>query len=421
MTRRLRSLHTPKPASTTPHGGDRAFFARRFGLLLGAALAVQVGCSSEDGPADTGTGDSGVHPDAVVIDEPDTGVMPRDGGLRDAAPAPDAAMYCTTNDEVRVGGVEVAVGAASAQTVAGGGRPDILCQRPTPGTFNDPMFVRGCLEVIGGAPSPAELAALDIAVFPATDLAGAPVDPTFDPDTGADRQPNERVETTFDIDTNVPASACASQVQVEIGFDAPSANALLTEREYTIRVRTASAAGSIWATHYLTGTIGRNDNISRIGGGECSTQNCYFRVNLTLLRQSTLTAFVNGAGAAIPGATNLDDGLGAGYAVLELDDCNGNRMTHAVAGAAPAPLADGYVSGSMLDTAAVDSTADALYVALGFTGMTANTTAGQEVTIAVGADRSGACTEEFAGTPITVYPDAITVLQISREHALRSR
>ncbi|MCK6545794.1 hypothetical protein L6R52_07995 [Myxococcota bacterium] len=390
-------------------------------FLVTGTLVTHVACSDDSGGAD-----AGFNPDAAPMDASapyDSGVMDsgaRDSGVRDASTPRDAGFECIENDSVQVGATTVRVGATSMPTLASGASADLSCEVPTMGTFSDPIFLRGCLNVVGAAPSAAELAQLDVAVFKAFDAENAPVDPSFDPATFVDRQPDARIPLDIELDTTV--STCPSGVQFTMGLDAPVSAALGTETEYVLRVRTATTTGAaVWATAYYPGLIARNGAIESTLPGECTTQSCYAVYNVTVMRASTLATFAGQATPAIPGAADLEDGRGAGYGLIETFDCNSIPMQYATAGFSPTPLADGYVAGAALDLAATESAASGLYLALGFTSQTAANDQPLAVTGAVGADSVGACTEEFAGRVVTVYPDSITVLRTSRENVLHDR
>lgn len=392
-------------------------------FLVTGTLVTHVACSD-----DGGSTDAGFNADAAQVDASapyDSGVLDsgaRDAGSRDASAPRDAGFECTENDSVQVAGTTVRVGASSMPTLSSGAGADLACELPTMGTFSDPIFFRGCLNVLGTAPTESELAQLEIAVFKARDEESEAVDPSFDPETFVDRQPTARIPAQIGVNTNVAQAVCASGVQFDIGLDAPTATALATETEYVIRVRTATTTGAaVWATTYYPGVIARNGAIESTLPGECTTQSCYAIYNLTVLRASTLAAFVGQATPAVPGGADLEDGRGAGYGLVEAYDCNSIAMQYAVAGFSPSPLSDGYITGTTLDLAAAETSASGLYLALGFSSQTAANDQALAVTGAVGADSAGACTEEFAGRVVTVYPDSITVLRTSRENVLHDR
>src|SRR5258706_8756877 len=115
-------------------------------LLATSAIAVNTGCSS-DNSSDGGT-DSGIHDDAFVVegDGGGTDAIPHDIGPRPDVGPFDGGHFCAANDSVQVGATNVHVGAASMVTLStGGNRADTSCSKPMMGAFNDPMFLRGCL------------------------------------------------------------------------------------------------------------------------------------------------------------------------------------------------------------------------------------------------------------------------------------
>jgi hypothetical protein len=399
------------------------------GLALFASFALNVACS-DDGGNDAGvTTDSG-NPgrDAEATDSgPDGGGLPDSGPRADVGPV-DGGHFCTTGGEVSVNDVDVRVGEASMPGKTPTGMfSDVACRRPTAGAFNDAIFLRGCVTFLGDAPTQAERMqlesnpTLEIALFPARDQGGNPVDPSFDFTTGADRSPSEKLELEVDFDTSVSAAVCPSQVQVDIGFDAPTTNAISTEVEYILRVRSSTATGDLWATMYYFGVIARNDSITRIGGGECTAQTCFSRLNFTVARRSALQMLAQQQATPIPGANNLSDGLGSGYSLVEALDCDNTPIRYAVAGFAPAPLNDGYFSGTTFDPAAMETGAEGMYMALGFPGQAATSSMAIDAVAAVGVQRDPTCTEEFAGQMIQIYPDSISVLRTGRENVLHQR
>lgn len=398
----------------------------RTALCLLLPAAVVAACDDSGGNADGGAGpaDSGVAPamDAEVADAGRADMGIRDVGIRDAT-VPDASAFCAVNDRIAVGQTQVQVGSASmpARSPSGSAASTgCIDRRPTMGEFAVTLYLSGCLNIVGGggAPTQGELNALEMSIFPEKDALGEKVDPSYDFVTGADRAPNERLELPLVIDTQVAPAVCASGMQYTLGFDVPASNALFSETFYVVRTRTATGAAAVWMTQYHTGIIARNDQVRGAALDRCTTMSCFLRRNLSLVRTAVVTSLVQNAQMPVPGGANLGDGRGTGYALVEANDCGDAPVHYAVAGFSPEPLNKGYFLSSGFDPLATESDPLGLFAAIGFPGQSATSSAALPVTAAVGLSSTGACTEEFGGGVIDVYPDSITAFRSGRETTL---
>lgn len=396
---------------------------------IGAACAVfAFACSSSEDnndagvAADAGGGnpDATENADATITDlgRADTGIPRPDAG------ADAGAYYCTTAGQIAVGRTEVNTGESSAPATHADDSPaDLSCLATSvePLPFGVPIFIRGCFNTAGTGLTQAELDQIEVAVFPAS-VAGVEVDPSYDFVTGADHEPNRRLGVGWDFDTSVAENVCPSRVQLQIGFNASGAASLQSEAEYIVRVRTASAAPALVVpTTYYMGLIVRNVNIAGapIELDLCNTQQCFLRHNFNAIRASELTAITAAAAAPVPGAANLRDGLGAGYAMIETHDCADLAMAHAVAGTNPSPLNDLYIAADgSPDFAATETSGFGLYLGAGFPGQSATASTAIDVVGAVGAARDETCTEELGGRAFTVFADSVSVLRSGPETVL---
>jgi hypothetical protein len=389
-------------------------------LFFGAAVLASSACSDED-PA---SADGGTVAQMDAADDYDGGIdagRPDSGLLRPEAGVDAGVHHCTTGDNINFSGAEIAVGAASTQALnPQEGVSDLSCLDVEPDDleFQVAIFIRGCVTPIGAALTRANLDSLEVAVFRARD-GNTMVDPSFDAVSGSDHRPDQKIDVGASFDSTIATSVCASGVQLEIGFN-ETGTVLRSEEEYIVRIRTATAAPQqVAPPTYYFGVIGRNDNL---GGAPleldlCSASQCYLRHNFVLPTTSALSAAITAAPTPVPGSANLRDGLGAGYGIVEANDCDGIPMTHAVAGFNPAPINDGYV-GDMVNAAATETTDRGLYIGLGFPGQAATASTAIQVAAAVGAKRDDSCTEEFAGSVIVVFPDSVSVYRSSSQTVL---
>lgn len=382
-----------------------------------AALLFAVGitaCSSEDTP------DAGSQPDAS---EPlDLGVaMLPEAGRPDAQTRPDsgvmdASVECIMNGAFRVDGTSVTVGETTARPVNRAGASAVLgCRRPSL-NIGAPMRMQGCLSFVGAAPTSAELAQLEIAVFNAVDTNGMPVDPTYDPATGADRSPLERIspDVVFTVEPNV----CPRGVRMVMGRDALGANALRTDVEYIVRTRSATttAGEPLFVDQYNFGVRVLSDALEAGGASldGCTPQVCSGRSDFVIARRHALHLIGGMTGRAIEGFANLSDHVGSGHALIQASDCTGLTMSNAAAGFAPAPAATTYLTSGLAHGggATVTSTVG-LLLGLGFTGTT--TTSPRVITGAAAVSTTGMCAEPYAGRTFPVYPDAISLVRLGRD------
>lgn len=389
-------------------------------LICGLGLAA---CSGDDTSTDTGGGGGG----ATDAGRPDTGPIFPDATV-DAGPRPDSGVvdsgtgprrYCLDNGNASIERTAVPVAAASAPASLGSGEDAVLSciDQPFPTGVDGQITFVSCMRVVGtsSVPSQAALDALEIAVFLESDpRTGQPNDPTFDPTTGADRQPAARIEPDVVIDRNSPN--CAGGVQVEIGRNAIGTNAVRSTLPYVIRMRTLTSSTAPgprqWATVYNTHIIVPPDAVTGGQIGNCTAQACSGVVNLVAVEAASLSSIVQASGANPAGASDLNDQVGDGYAMLRVADCGGVPLVGATGGFSPAPGALGYLTrGAWSNAMATD--ADGLVVGVGFTGT--SSLAPAQVTGAAGVIReAGACTETYGGARFSVYPDAITVLPVGR-------
>lgn len=400
-----------------------------FGILaLGlAGVALTSACGSDGEKTDGGlAADTGTpRPDAGFAF--DAG-PPADTGPRPDAGQRDAGYYCATNNEVAVSGTRVAVNPATMPpTGPENAAATVSCIDDTPPVgIRAPVRLRACLEFIGGtgAPTAAELAELQIAVFSAKDIDGNTVNPSFDRTTGLDRATVGRIRPDIVIDSHVAQTVCRSGVRAEIGRGTVGDDGVKTDVAYTIRVRGSTAAAArTWIPTYFFNAIARADNLEPGSSSAqfCTPDTCSVRLDVYAIRQSAVAEMQTaGGGAALMGAQDLNDGLGSGHAIIQAYDCQNVPMTNAVAGYSPAPVIKGYVNADRhLDPAAMRTAGLGFYVGLGFTG-TSSATPGQ-VTAAVGVARGAACTEEFGGGKIAIFPDSFSVFRSGRETPLHGR
>jgi hypothetical protein len=401
-----------------------------FGTALLVALVSACGSSNK---SDGGAGTDGSSEDTGGIDGGLDGgsldVIPGDVGHHDGS-TPDATRYCAINNEIDVAGTNVAITPVTSQPTSAGNAAAVSCidQPPMMFNFTAPIYIRGCMTAVGSTINDSDVntnranPSINVAIFSAKTATGA-VDPSFDPATGLDRQPSQRLPVGFSID-HVPVTAsCMSGYQLSIGFGVALDKAIQSQTDYIIRVTSTSAASQIWAATYYYGVHVPNDDVILTGAatlGECDATKCRMLKNFNVFKSATLSQWVSQAVTPVPGATNLADGKGAGYGVIETYSCADLPMKNAVAGFSPVPLNAGYTSAGAFMSSLMASTDDGLFVALGFMGQTANDTASTSVTGAVGINRGGSCTEEFGGEAVRVFPDSISVIRSGKTTVLHN-
>lgn len=395
-------------------------------LLALLAPLTFAACSGEDEPTDGGTTptdaafDGGVTTDTGVTD---TGV--RDTGT-DAGPQDTGGptTYCAQgNTRVEVEGQTVTIDQATMAARNRQGPADLDCiASPYPlASFQNEFCDSECLVFMGATPTTQQVQALQFAVFNRFD-GDRPVNAGFDPATGQDVERGQRVNVSARL-KQVATTICESGWQVDLGFRDQGEDWLLAEQEYVVRVRSSSVAAA-WPTQYHV-LIRRNDAVPANGlcdSVESRVPDRNYRFSLVTLPM--LNEAIGEAGASVPGSTNLFDARGHGYLMASIQDCNsrgGLTIENATAGTAPAPIGDFYPEVDFTLESGRRTTANGLYLAAGFTGMTATSSTPFDVRLAVGVDRGNQCTEEFGGTVVQVYPDAITVLRANRETVLHQR
>lgn len=394
-----------------------------FALLAPLTFAA---CGSDDPVADVGTTipdsgfDGGVTTDSGFDSgvSPDTGV---DSGVTDTG-AP--LTYCAQGDtRVTVDGEAVSIDRATAAATNSQGEADLDCiDDPYPrAPFQYEFCDSECLTFLGPAPTVQQVQALQFAVFNRFD-SGRPVNAGFDPVTGEDFESERRVNVSARL-KQVQAAICPSGWQVDMGFLDRGEAYLLAEEEYVIRVRSSSVAAA-WPTQYHV-FIRRNDAVTpnalcdSVDARVPDRNNTFPLVTLPMLAEA-----IGEAGASVPGSNNLFDARGHGYLLTSIQDCNsrgGLVMQNATAGTLPLPIGDFYPEPDYSLESGRGTTTNGLYLAVGFTGMTATSSTPFDVRLAVGVDRGNQCTEEFGGTGVQIYPDAITFLRASRETVLHDR
>ena len=190
-----------------------------------------------------------------------------------------------------------------------------------------------------------------------------------------------------------------------------------------VRVRSSSVAAA-WPTQYQV-YIRRNDAVT--AGALCDSLDARIpdRNNtFPLVTPAMLAEAIGEAGASVPGSTNLFDGRGHGYLLTSIQDCSsrgGLVIQNATAGTLPLPIGDFYPEPDYSLESGRGTTTNGLYMAVGFAGMTATSSTPFDVRLAIGVDRGNQCTEEYGGTHVQIYPDAITFLRANRELVLHDR
>ena len=198
-----------------------------------------------------------------------------------------------------------------------------------------------------------------------------------------------------------------------------------SETFYTIRVRSSSTSVA-FPTTYLYRHIRRNDQ----GTNSTACQAIEERIpqrdfTFPVVPPNLVAAGVQASTSPIPGSADLRDGLGAGYAMIEVRDCaagSGVRVMSATAGTLPRPTASFYPGEDFALGANRATTGRGLYFALGFPGLTASSSTGISVSAGVGLLRNeNTCTEEFGGVVMPVFPDGVTFVRANRENVIHGR
>lgn len=379
--------------------------------LLPLACALATGCGGTDTPAD-----SGMEADAGVAD---MGFLPQvDAGFPDAESRPDAGPrdsghYCVEGDQITVGTKHVMIGSTSTvPTNPQGTRSSMTCIATRPNlSIGAPVRLRGCVSFIGTRPSQAELDELEIAVFPAQ-LNAQPVDPTYNPATGADRTPAARIRPSV---SKSFAQNCEHGVEVEIGRDTTGVNGLVTDIPYTIRVRSSSVAGNTWLDSYHFNVAARSDFLEQGSSSidRCTPQTCSARLNMILVKKAAFADLA--ARAGVPNLGSLDDHSGPGHVLIQANDCQDIPMRRAIGGFSPVPAETRYLTGALglPMPAATETSTSGVILGLGFAGT--SSAAALSVAGAVALSRDLACTEQFGAALIPVYPDALSFMRSGRE------
>ena len=401
---------------------------------LGLAVALFAACGEDPAPVDAGPGpvDAGAAPDQGVPDaEVDAGEdagtdAGEDAGTRDLGPT-DTGYYCVGEDGTEeVAGEPVVVPEAeAAPTTAGGSTPSTSCidRRVTPfGRFRAVCFTQ-CADFLGFEPTAAQIEAIEIDVFDAEPREGLPpVDPSFDPVTGDERSPDRRLDAGARI---VPSdgNTCPSGYQVEMGFLSEGGE-IPSQTRHVFRIRDRSSEAPVWATTYVWDFIRQNEQLDQLGT-DCSAGVGDARIPergnaFTVVPAALLDAAAETGQVEVPGADDLFDGSGAGYAMVETRDCSsvGALTAHLTVGLRPAALAGGYLTadGAWISTSSRAGTTDrGLYLGLGAAPLSGAT----ETRAAVGVDRAGACTETLYGKAFSMFPDAVTFVRMDREATIQ--
>lgn len=397
-------------------------------VLAATSLLVLSACSGDDDGDDTT-----VERDGGVTDPRDGGSGdPRDAGPRDGGPPPvrpDAGHYCAPGDEVQVDGQGVPVDPVSERPQNEFGQTNTSCiDSPiSPQAMNFEYCLFECVNFMGFDPDPADIAALQVAVFPADDGNGGYLDPSYDRITGQDRSAAERLNIGYNF-REVTGNFCDSGWGVEIGFTDLGPSPLFGEIAYTLRV-SSSTASSAWVDTYYPYFIRRNASPTVAAAGcnlslvERTTPDVTY--DFVVGARSVVSAAAMGAGVPVPGSDDFDDGQGNGYAYLEARDCNGDdgrSITNATGGFLPPALADYYPSDAW-DLARRDRVTDQAgrFLGIGFAGTVGTSSASRDIRWGVGISRDGTCTEEYGGGVLPVFPDSLSVLRVNNETILHGR
>ncbi|MBI2375101.1 MAG: hypothetical protein HYV07_13980 [Deltaproteobacteria bacterium] len=394
-----------------------------FRSILAASVIAVAACDDESSENDGGLGDA-VAPDAPP--RYDGGPLPDTGPRPDSGPAVDAGaedLRCVENGVIAVGAANVSVDETTTPATVAGGSPDLSCVgEDAPRVLAGGVTFRACLHVLGGTLTRQQAEdQLSIAIFKSFDDQGTEdrVDPAKSAD-GSDRRADRRISPDVVYSTNVD---CPSGVQVELGRAALAEHQLKADLPYVIRLSdssTIAGSGGRWATSYVFGAaVNTSDLEAGSGlGGNCSPNVCRGRVDLFAAGAAWLKDQVTRTGAVVEGGTDLTDGVGDGYAMVQTNDCKDAPLEHATAGFAPEPSEAAYLGADRVVSPTATETADlGLYLGLGFadTSSTSPTT----ITAAVGVSSDGTCTEEYAGAQLFVYPDALSVLRAGHRAVLR--
>ena len=398
----------------------------RNGLYLTMTIVLAgwgVACSSdEDG------GDSPMQRDTGV----DTGFAATDVGFVDSGPRPDggfstptdAGHYCAMSDQVSVDGMLVPVDTAQQPAMTSAGEASLSCidAPPDNGSFVENYCLAQCLDFLGYVPTPEEVGGLEFHAFPVS-LNGAPVDPSFDYQTYQDRQTGARLPIgaqTVQVDTN----DCASGWKLEMGYLDLGADTFDTDTTYIIRVRSSSTSAA-FPTTYLYRIIRRVDE----GTNSAACRQDPVRIpqrdfSFPVVPTNLVGAGVAAAGRDIPGSDDLYDGLGTGYAIVEVRDCStgGSPVAGATAGFLPSPSAFYYLDDDFTVGAGMSTSLAGIYLGVGFPGLTATSSLSIDVRAGVGVLRNeDTCTEEYGAAVLPVFPDGVTYVRANRETVIHGR
>lgn len=396
-------------------------------LLASSMLLLAAACGDDGGPTDASVvPDAGV--DADLGAPPDTGSLPADmgaadaGATRDAATRPDAGYYCTMGGTEQVEGEPVPVPEATEVPRAGATAASLRCidRRVEPFSSRRTMCFTQCLDFLGFQPTADQVRELQIDVFPAETLDGMAVDPSYDFATLRDRDPMNRLGVGSVIRAT-QTSQCDSGYQIELGF-LDLGTDITTETEYVIRARSRATANQTWATSYLWNFIRRLDEANQIGAVCSNNENRVPERGVTfpVVPAETLRQAIQTTGSTVDGSSDLFDGQGLGYTIVETRDCSssGNLTSNFTVGVAPAAAAGGYLSDSgAIDAMASGTTNRGAYLGLGVGSATSTT--GAILRAAVGINRDGACTEAFGGQIYSVFPDSVTYVRMNRETTIQ--
>jgi hypothetical protein len=404
---------------------------KRSSLLLTLLVSCALwGCPDEDDGGTDASTDSGVREDTGVTTDTgvDTGVRP-DTGV-DAGSEDSGEDTCLpASNTVDVSGTAVTVDAPTmAPTISGDTAAVLSCRRPEPPEFSNPYCLVECVDFLGYTPTAAEIQQLEVAAFPLFDIGTmTPIDadPTYDRETGIDNDPQNRVPIGF-VFTSPQDSECDSGWQLELAFTGGPGmgdQTLLGETPYVIRVRSVQTSTPAWADTYHWGFIRRNDELPAIPAcGVNETRVPSVRYTFPIVHRSLLDQAIDSAGAAIPGGDDLDDGLGSGYALVESRDCSsggGQPMENAGLGIVPAPISDVYLGPDFdLTRTTLYTSETGTWLGIGFEEMTATSSMTLDATTASAITRDGTCVEALTGATFRLFPDALTIFRLSREHAL---
>lgn len=398
--------------------------SRRIGFMMvlaGASAAGWVAGCSDDDSSPTVQPDGGTPP--IDIGFPDSGPPP-DVGFRDTGPRPDAGHYCAMNDQVTVDGMAVPVDPATEVASLTVGSASLSCidsELPNLG-FAFGYCITQCLNFFGYTPTAEEVEGLEFAAFPLTNN-DEPVDPSFDYQTYRDREPQSLLPIGFRT-LPVESNECSSGWKVELGYSNLGPDTFESDLLYVIRVRSSSTAAA-FATTYLYRQIRRNDQTNN--SVACRTEEERIpdvKLTFPVIPATLIDEAVQAGGAAVPGSDDLFDGLGTGYAMVEVRDCSGGSgslTTGATSGTLPAPVASFYPTEDLMLGTERQTSGSGLYFAVGFPGLTATSSGSTDVRVGVGVNRNpGTCTEEYGGITMPIFSDGVTFVRANRETVIHN-